>query len=166
VVGVGEGEVAGSGAAPTPKVWGVLLALGLALAVVGAVDVALLWFPARWASVDWEFGTVSATIEGMPLVTLGLGLLTASVLARGSRTGAVVVAVVLFLFALFSVVMLVILALDLPVVMRAVDPQLRPTLNKAILKSGIMGVVYVVLYTIIGIQAARRRKVSSRGIGT
>jgi hypothetical protein len=74
-----------------------------------------------------------------------------------------VAAGVLFVFALISMGLLVILALDVPVVLRAVDPQLKPTVNKAIAKSLIMAVVYVALYSILGIQAARRRKQTTRG---
>jgi secreted protein with Ig-like and vWFA domain len=99
----------------------------------------------------------------MPLLTLGLGLVSAAVIARGSRVVALVLAVVLFALAAMSLILLVILALDVPVVVRAVDPQLKPTLNKAIAKSSIMAVVYVALYTILGIQAARRRKFTSKG---
>jgi len=42
-----------------------LFLLGLAVAAVGLLDVALLFFPPQWASLDWEFGTVSGAVDAL-----------------------------------------------------------------------------------------------------
>ena len=48
--------------------WAMGFLCGLTVAAVGALDNALLFYPAQWASLDWEFGTISGLIEGLPLV--------------------------------------------------------------------------------------------------
>ena len=65
--------------------WATWALVGWALMIVGLADITLLYFPARLASVDWEFGTISGTVDGMPLLTIGLGAVTASLAARGRR---------------------------------------------------------------------------------
>ena len=143
-----------------------LLVLGVALAIVGFTDVALLFYPGRWASVDWEFGTVSAAFEGLPLGTIGLGLACAAAVARGRRFAMGVLAVVQLVLSLVLVLMLLVFLLDLPVVVRAVDPAMRPTLLKSLVKTGSMAVVYVVLYLAFGIWVVRRIRATPKGAGT
>src|SRR4051812_23372089 len=63
--------------------WKYLFVVGIAVAVVGVIDLAMLFFPAQWASLDWEFGTLSAVVQGMPLVTLGIGMMCAAAVANG-----------------------------------------------------------------------------------
>jgi hypothetical protein len=144
--------------------WALLMMLGAALAVVGWTDVALLWYPARWASVDWEFGTISGVVDGLPLGTIGLGLVTAAAIARSRRRWLLTLGIVELIVALLLLLMLVIYVLDVPVVLRAVDPQLKDTVKKAIVKTGWMAVVYVILYLTIGISAVRRVRATSKGV--
>lgn len=49
---------------------------GAALLLVGLVRLGLLWFPLRWGVAAWEFGTVSQSTETMPIIFVGLSLLT------------------------------------------------------------------------------------------
>lgn len=146
--------------------WTMLLVLGVALAIIGFTDVALLFFPARWASADWEFGTVSAAFEGLPLLTIGLGLACAATVALGRRMAMGVLAVAQALLSLVLILMLLIFLLDVPVVVRAVDPAMRPTLMKSLVKTGSMAVVYVVLYLTLGIWVVRRMRVTPKAAGT
>lgn len=163
VVGHGaEGAVGQEGR----SAWTMLMVLGLALAIVGFTDVGLLFFPGRWASVDWEFGTVSAAFEGLPLGTLGLGLMCTAAVARGRRIALGVLGVLQFVLALALILMLLVFLLDLPVVLRAVDPAMRPTLMKSLVKTGAMAVVYVALYLTFGIWVVRRMRVTPKGAGT
>lgn len=160
------GEGSGTVGQDVRSAWVVLQVLGVALAIVGLTDVALLWFPARWASVDWEFGTVSAAIDGLPLATIGLGLVSTGAVARGKRGALAVLALVLGLMVLAVIALLLVFALDVPVVLRAVDPQLRMTVRKAMLKTGSMAVVYVALYLTLGVWVVRRFRVSRKGAGS
>ncbi len=146
--------------------WAMLMVLGLALTVVGFTDVGLLFFPGRWASVDWEFGTVSAAFEGLPLGTIGLGLMCAAAAARGRRMAMGVLAVIQLVLSLVLILMLLVFLLDVPVVVRAVDPAMRPTVMKSLVKTGAMALVYVVLYLTFGIWVVRRMRATPKGAGT
>jgi hypothetical protein len=53
--------------------WYLLGWIGLAFALVGGFDLALIWIPLGFGNPEWEFGTVSATLDGLPVTTLGLG---------------------------------------------------------------------------------------------
>jgi hypothetical protein len=141
-----------------------LMWLGAALAIVGLTDVGLLWFPARWASVDWEFGTISGVVDGLPLATIGIGLVTAAAIAGLRRKLVLAMGVVEVVIAVLLILMLVVYVLDVPVALRAVDVQLRPTLKKAILKTGSMAIVYVVLYLSLGTSAVRRYRALPKGV--
>src|SRR5687767_11526069 len=58
----------------TEAVWPLLGLIGLAFTVIGAVDIALAWYPSALGSAEWEFGTIGATLNGLPLPALGLFL--------------------------------------------------------------------------------------------
>lgn len=138
--------------------WKIVFVLGVALAAVGGVDLLMLIYPARLDSLDWEFATISGLFDGLPLTTLGLGLMLAAAAARGSKAAQLVLLVVMLLMALLVAGALLLFVLDVPAVLRAVQPQLKPTMEKAALKSGLMGALYLVLYTTLGIWAWRLRK--------
>jgi hypothetical protein len=79
--------------------------IGLAFVCVGAVDVAFAWVPLGFGSPEWQFGTVLASLNGLPLPALGLTLVMTAGLADGSRRtarGAAVALVALALFVLAS----------------------------------------------------------------
>ena len=144
--------------------WGVWALVGWALAIVGLADITLLYFPARLASVDWEFGTIAGTIDGMPLLTIGFGAVTAATAARGRRGWLRAVSVLQLLVVLALLTLLAVFASDVPVALRAVEPALRPTLLKAIVKTLLMGSVYVVLYLSLGVWTWRRSKSTAKGV--
>lgn len=75
-------------------------------------------------------------------------------------------ALVLLVMSLLLIAMLLIFVLDMPVVLRAVDPQLRESLVKSLVKTSSMAIVYVVLYLTLGIWAVRRMRASTKGAGT
>jgi len=52
-----------------------------------------------------------------------------------------------------------------PVVLRAVDPQVSMSAKKAIAKSGAMALVYTILYLAMGVWAIRRIRASKRAQG-
>lgn len=57
-----------------------MVVAGIAITLVGS-DLALLWIPARLGTPDWEFGTVSTTLDGMPLGTVGFALIAVGAVA-------------------------------------------------------------------------------------
>jgi hypothetical protein len=143
--------------------WWVAFVAGLGLTLVGWLNVAFVWYPPRWANVDWEFGSIRTTFEGLPLSTIGLMAMTASVVARGRRVPVRLMAALLLVLALVWTVFAVIFVLDVPVVFRAVRPEVRPALKQAVIQTGLMAATYVVLYLIIGVWAFRRARASAKG---
>lgn len=127
--------------------WRVLAVVALVMGAIGAVDVTLLWIPAEFGSVEWEFGTISAMVDALPLMTLGvLGAGLAGV-ASGNRGLMRVMAVVAGLVALALVAAAVLYALGLPVAWRGVEPSMRRVLLKAVAKTVGAGILYVALYS-------------------
>src|SRR5690606_35092010 len=146
-----------TGRAAAPRVpdargaWSVAAALGAALALIGWTDVLLVWLPFRPTSPEWEVGAISATFAGMPLGTLGLGILTAAAAARGWRRALRVLAVLFWLLTATVAVLTVIYALDAVVAWRGAPPQAGPALKIAVTKSAVFAVTYAALYPLLGV---------------
>jgi hypothetical protein len=126
--------------------WRFLIWVGLALALVGWADVTLTWYPPRWASLEWELGTISSTFDALPLGTLGLAMVAAGLVARGHARAARVEAIVVAVITLALAVMLVMFLLDVPPALRIVNPAVRAALKKSLVKTGFIAVLYIVTY--------------------
>lgn len=50
--------------------------IGLAFLIVGGTDFALAWFPPSFGTREWEYATVTQSFNGLPILLLGVGLLT------------------------------------------------------------------------------------------
>lgn len=137
--------------------WKMLFVLGLGVAMIGSVDVALLLYPARLSSLDWEFGTISGIVDGLPLITIGLGVMTASAVARGWVRGRRLMIGVTLILAVLIALMVVVFVLDIPAVLRAVDPAMKQSIKKAMFKTTVIGFFYVVLYATLGMWTWRLR---------
>jgi hypothetical protein len=136
--------------------WKYLFLVGAGITIVGLIDLSLLFFPARFANLDWEFGTISGLFDAMPLMTLGIGLMSAAAVANG-WTGTRRLVVVLALVMTVVVALLgTIFALDVPAVLKAVEPGMRPSIKRASLKTGLMSLTYFVLYLALGVWTWRR----------
>jgi hypothetical protein len=146
------------GADPAPELgWYLLGGLGLVFAMVGGLDILLAWYPPDFGSAEWKFGTVTATLNSFPLLSLGLILLTVSGLARG-RTW--VVRTMLVVLALVVVVIIGCAALYLPQIGTAMgsasDPTVKMGLKRAITKTSVQLVLYPVLLGWIAVLALKR----------
>lgn len=129
------------------SLWPVLGGAGLAVMVVGWVDLTLLWFPLNFGSPDWEFGTVAAHLDGMPLGTVGLTLLIAASIAQGWRRATRLLAAWCLFVTLWLVVITVVYVLNLPLALETTSQQAASSaLGKAILKAGAFAATYMVLY--------------------
>jgi len=144
-------------------VWRVALLAGIVLAFVGLVDIAFVWYPPRWANVDWEFGSVSTTFDALPLPTIGLVSVLVAAASRGRRLPMRLMGALILFLALVLVVFAVVYVLDAPVVVQAVDPQARATVKRAMMKTGLMAAAYIVLYIVLGVWALRRVRASAKG---
>src|SRR5689334_6087728 len=73
----------GVSAADSASGWSFLMLVGCGIAAVGLIDLAFVVFPARPASLEWELGAAANWFDGMPLLTLGIGMMTAGAVATG-----------------------------------------------------------------------------------
>ncbi len=149
-----RGGLASGLAAPE---WRVLGIIGAVFLVVGGLDAVLAWVPADFGNAEWEFGTVSASLNGLPVPTLGLALILARSLALGDRTTARAVLAVYATMAILIVAAGLVYALDLALAFRAVThPVAREGLKKAVVKTTTQLTVYPVAYLWLAIRYWKR----------
>ena len=137
--------------------WSLLGGMGTALFLVGMVDLILTWLPFSFGNPEWEFGTVSATLNGMPVPAVGLVLVLSYAYVMRSRWQLRALAVVSVLLAVGVLAAVALYVTDVPLALRSVpDPALRVGLWKAIVKTGLQGVVYPPVFLWLAGNAWRR----------
>lgn len=127
--------------------WRMLFVPSVLFVVVGSMDAVLTWFPTNFGSAEWEFGTISASLNGLPLPVLGLVLMLAGSLALGRRRLAWSVVMVLLLIAIVVAIVAVLYLLTLPQAFRAAADAGevgRIGIRKAMLKSVVQLIGYPV----------------------
>ena len=140
--------------------WDLLGWIGLVFTAVGGVDLLLTWYPMNFGNPEWEFGTVSAALDGLPVLTLGLGLLMGAGAARGQRWLVRTMAVVLALLAVLIVAAAILYLLNLPIALQSVtQPVIRTGLKKAIAKTAGQSVLYPLAFGWIDWKAWRHAAV-------
>ncbi len=151
-------------AAPLPLPWGVLRALGATLALVGALDLGLLWYPAQWGSPEFEFATISRFADGLPVISMGLALLVVSALAAESRRASWVACGLVGAMALLVAVLGLVFLLDVPIALRAnLDPTVRLGVKKVIVKTLLELGIWWLLMAFLAFKAYRAAKATAEG---
>ncbi len=141
--------------------WRVLLWIGSAFVVAGFADLALAWYPSAFGSSDWEFGTITQTLNGLPVPALGLALVMASAAARGWRGAVRAVAVLFGLWAVVLMALGLLYATSIPIGLRAVvDEVPRLGLKKAIARSVVQFAGYSVVFLVLAIIGWRGTRVN------
>ncbi len=136
-----------AGAEPAPELgWYLLGGLGFVFAAVGGVDILIAWYPPNFGNLEWKFGTVTTTLASLPLLTMGLVLLTGSAVGRGRKRMMMVMSLVLLVLV---ILLLGCAVLYVPQISAAVaaasDPTLRMGVKRAVLKT----VIQLVLYPLV-----------------
>jgi uncharacterized membrane protein YidH (DUF202 family) len=125
--------------------------IGAALALVGLVDLGLLWFPMQLGTAGWEFAAVSRTFTNAPMTMMGLVLVAVGLVRRG--TGAVMMRRVAMLFALLSFVLVamgMLFGLAAPAVLSQASGEAAVSaLKRAMLKNGVEIVVYPITLLVL-----------------
>lgn len=129
-----------------PLVWRVMTVVGSVLAFIGAVDVTLQWYPARFGNVEWEFATSMGTFDALPLVTIGLLLVTLGAIALESRSLLILLAGALSLAVVAMLAVFILYSLSAVVAWQSIENALQSTLIRAVLKTSVLGVTYILLY--------------------
>lgn len=140
---------------------GLLGALGLAFLAVGLTDLVLAWLPPAFGEPEWEFGTVTATLNGLPIFVIGLALILADASRRGARRTVRVIAVACLLLAVAIVVMAALYVTVVPLALQSVpEGGVRLGLMKAMTKTSAQIIVYPILFGWIAVKAWRWARIS------
>lgn len=136
--------------------WSLLGWIGLVFVGVGGVDLLLTWYPMQFGNQEWEFGTVSAVLDGLPVLTLGLALLMGAGTARGERWLVRTMAIVFVLLAILILISAILYVTNVPAALKTVtQPVIRTGLKKAIVKAAGQSVLYPLAYLWIARKAWR-----------
>jgi hypothetical protein len=137
-------------------VWRIILILGATLALVGGIDLAVLWFPTNLETPEWGFGTASTSFDTFPQFGLGVVLLLAASIAlnwrwttRGVATLCLIISLLMWLAAFLYLT-------ALPFVMQvAADPFVRAHVQKATAKTGLQALIYPLLLLLLAVRGWR-----------
>lgn len=129
--------------------------MGIALALVGWIDWALLWFPLQFGTVEWEFGTISSSFDALPLATIGTAAIVIAALAGAWRRTLLVIGVLSMLAAVSFVLVFGIYLLDVPVLLQGAVEAVRGVMMKAIIKTSSYALLYTATYAWLGVLCVR-----------
>ena len=134
--------------------WSTLGTIGVAFFILGLIDIALGWYPAAFGNLEWEFGTISGSLNALAIPMLGLYLMLASSIARSDRRMARVVCVLMGLLLATLIVLGAIYLTVVPVAIRAVagNPAVSLGIEKGVVKAVTLGLVDCIL---LGIGVAK-----------
>lgn len=131
--------------------WKLLGWVGLLFSIVAGIDLLLTWYPFRMGSPEWEFGTITSFISSMPVFTMGVTLILASMVAQGHRNRARLLGSACLIFCVLMLALTAIYATNIPIALGAVsDPLIRLGLKKAIFRTLAAGVLYAIGFAVIG----------------
>ena len=141
--------------------WRLLSWLAIVFVVVGMIDILVAWTPLRIGTPEWEFGTITGTLNNLPVPAMGLILLLASGTAL-ERKGQVVCALgVAALLLLLLTLMAVLYGLTAPLAWKAGSAAVgRAAVGGSVLKSVAALIAYFslcVTCVTFGVRALRRR---------
>ena len=136
--------------------WSLLGYIGFAFLIIGAIDIGLAWFPFVLGSPEWEFGTIGASLNGLPLPGLGLMLVLASGVALGNRVQIRIAALVCAFLVLALLVLAFLYVTVIPVALGEVsNAVVRAGLMKSIVKALVLFVIYPVLFGWVAFRGMR-----------
>jgi len=139
-------------------VWAALGWIGAVFLVVGGTDFALIWLPPNFGSREWQFGTVTQSFNGLPILVLGIGLLLAGATRTERRWWAYLAAIGALAMLVWVSVGFVLWGMNVSLAMASVPDQLTLGVQKAIAKTLIQSLVYaaILIYLVRkGVSAVR-----------
>ena len=157
---LGASRERGSVFSPKPEVgWSLLRIFGLAFIVAGGIDLALLWYPSRMGTPEFEFATISSFVAGLPVLTTGLIATGVWAAVTGRKGWMITVAIVAILMVVALAIFAVIFATTVPLALRVSELAVKTGSKKAIVRSGVQFISYGLTYLALGwtlIKASRR----------
>lgn len=145
---------------PSPDTgWYLLGGIGLVFAIVSLADLILAFYPLAVGDAEWEFGTITTVMDGLPLLTIGLGLILGAMVARGRFAGVRILSVVFALIGLVLALLTLRYAGHISEALGAVtEPSIRIGLRKAITKTLAQGTLYPIGFCWIGLLGWKHAK--------
>lgn len=157
------------GAVPqdSSRAWLVLGWTGLAFLIVGGADFVLLWFPMNFGSPEWEFGTVTQSLNGFPILLLGLGLLTAASGEADRRWWGILGGIASIGLLLWVLGGSVLWSMNVSLALETVPAELAPNIRRAVAKTLLQAMAYssVLAYLVWRVWTVARAKAVGRGGG-
>lgn len=140
--------------------WRLLSWIGAVFVVLGIADIALGWYPAAFGNSEWEFGTISGSLNALTIPVMGLYLLAASAIARGDVVSGRVLGVVMAVLAVSLLVGGFIYVTVAPIALKAVagNDLVLLGMKKAVAKALLLGVGYIGLLILGALRAWRVRR--------
>ena len=141
--------------------WTLMSWVGIGFLVMSATDIALAWYPTSFGNPEWEFGAISASLNGFAIPTLALYLILASAIARRQLVLTRALAVILGLLTIVIAFMGIIYTTVVPQALSAVskNDQLADGMRRAVIKAVVLLFAYVIL---LGGAAIRSWRLSRR----
>jgi hypothetical protein len=159
VVGQGAERPARRWVVESAAVWKMIAPVGVAFLLVGLTDIALSWFPMRFGTPEWEFGTISTTLNNLPLPTLGVLILAAWAAATDQKTPVKVFGAVMMVLGVMLVGLVLLYLLTLAPAWSAVQAvdslSAQLIAKKGIAKTLVQAAMYPAVYLLVGWKAWR-----------
>ena len=132
------------------EAWKALSWIGIGFFILGFLDIALGWYPTGFGNPEWEFGTISGSLNALAIPMLGLYLILASAIARSDRRAGRAVAVIMGLMLVLILGLGVVYLTVVPLAIKAVAGNALVSLGikKAVLKAMVLGSVDSVLLAV------------------
>ena len=137
------------------QVWAAVGWTCLAFLTVGWADWVLTWYPPSFGNREWEFGTVVATLNNIPILVLSTALLLAASVQIERRWWTAIVILVTLLMLLWIVAGVVLWATNVPLALSTVPIELATSIKKSIAKTLVQAVVYPTLLTFLLLRSFR-----------
>lgn len=120
---------------------------GLLLTVVSGADIVLTWVPTEFGNPEWEFGTVTASFNGLISVALGCALVLVGLRDRAGPRTLKAASLLLLAAALLVAAAAALYGLSVPVALGSVsDAPIRLGLQKAIAKTVFQSVAFPIAF--------------------
>lgn len=142
------GRSQGSSSQEAGAAWIVLGLTGWLLVLVAGLDLALTWYPTSFGSPEWEFGTVTAMLSGMPAFAMGLALALAAAMMQRKRWLIGGIAALLALLALLLLAAAFLWATTVPMALTAVPEgsAVATGIKKSVARTAGQSVLYPVVF--------------------
>jgi hypothetical protein len=139
--------------------WRILGWIGLAFIVMAGSEIVIGWYPLRFGSPEWEFGTISATMGSLSIPTLGFYLILSSAISRERRGEARIVGIGMIVMAVLLLGLAIVYLTNVPLLLKAVavNQVASQGIKKGVLRWIILFVGYETVFILGGLKGIRRR---------